>query len=127
MTHSVSGGVRVLLRLEGLCILAASVLAYAEFGSDWALLLCSFLLQICLLLAILLARRWEPFRIMLRIPLSAPYWYWLRVSSFTQLPSPLELSGWLTLALIVPWVMASNTPQDSSLPTWVSLAGNADT
>lgn len=35
MTHSVSGGVRVLLRLEGLCILAASVLAYAEFGSDW--------------------------------------------------------------------------------------------
>lgn len=35
MTHSVSGGVRALLRLEGLCILAASVLAYAEFGSDW--------------------------------------------------------------------------------------------
>jgi hypothetical protein len=35
MASSVSGGVRVLLRLEGLCIFAASVLAYEKFGSSW--------------------------------------------------------------------------------------------
>jgi len=35
MTSAVSGGVRVLLRLEGLAILAASVLAYARFGTGW--------------------------------------------------------------------------------------------
>lgn len=35
MTNSVSGGVRTLLQLEGLCILAVSLLAYAKFGSGW--------------------------------------------------------------------------------------------
>ncbi|CAG9179852.1 DUF4260 domain-containing protein [Cupriavidus pampae] len=35
MTTAVSGGVRVLLRLEGLAILAASLLAYAKFGVGW--------------------------------------------------------------------------------------------
>ncbi len=35
MKNTVSGGIRVLLRLEGLCILLASVLAYARFGSGW--------------------------------------------------------------------------------------------
>lgn len=35
MTDAVAGGVRVLLRLEGLCIFVASVLAYAKFGSGW--------------------------------------------------------------------------------------------
>ena len=36
MADSVSGGVRVLLRVEALCVLAFSVLAYAKFGSGWA-------------------------------------------------------------------------------------------
>ncbi len=35
MATAVSGGVRVLLRLEGLCILVVSLLAYAKFGSGW--------------------------------------------------------------------------------------------
>ena len=35
MADSVSGGVRVLLRIEALCVLAFSVLAYAKFGSGW--------------------------------------------------------------------------------------------
>ena len=35
MMTAVSGGVRVLLRLEGLAILAASLLAYAKFGAGW--------------------------------------------------------------------------------------------
>ena len=35
MADSVSGGVRVLLRVEALCVLAISVLAYAKFGSGW--------------------------------------------------------------------------------------------
>lgn len=35
MTTTVSGGVRVLLRFEGLAILVASVLAYAKFGAGW--------------------------------------------------------------------------------------------
>lgn len=35
MTTAVSGGVRVLLRLEGLAILAVSLLAYAKLGGDW--------------------------------------------------------------------------------------------
>ncbi len=35
MASAVSGNVRVLLRLEGLCIFAVSVLAYAKFGGGW--------------------------------------------------------------------------------------------
>lgn len=35
MTGAVSGGVRVLLRIEGLCVLAISLLAYAKFGGGW--------------------------------------------------------------------------------------------
>lgn len=36
MTNAVSGSVLFLLRVEGLFILAASVLAYAKFGSGWS-------------------------------------------------------------------------------------------
>jgi hypothetical protein len=32
-----SGGIRALLRLEGLCVLAVSLLAYAKFGDGWAI------------------------------------------------------------------------------------------
>lgn len=32
---SVTGGVRVLLRVEGVCILAAAILAYRQFGLGW--------------------------------------------------------------------------------------------
>ncbi len=35
MASVVSGGVRVLLRIEGLCVLAVSLLAYAKFGGGW--------------------------------------------------------------------------------------------
>src|ERR1044072_2650483 len=30
-----TGGVRILLRVEGLCVLAASVACYAQYGSGW--------------------------------------------------------------------------------------------
>ncbi len=36
MTNAVSGGVRVVLRLEGLCLLATSLLVYARFGTGWS-------------------------------------------------------------------------------------------
>ncbi|SDK18840.1 protein of unknown function [Methylophilus rhizosphaerae] len=35
MTGPVSGGVRSLLRIEGLCVLAVSLLTYTKFGSGW--------------------------------------------------------------------------------------------
>ncbi|NMG67178.1 DUF4260 family protein [Azoarcus indigens] len=35
MASAVSGGVRVLLRIEGLCMFAASLLAYGKFGDGW--------------------------------------------------------------------------------------------
>jgi len=31
-----NGGVRVLLRVEGLCVLVASAICYSRFGSGWA-------------------------------------------------------------------------------------------
>jgi hypothetical protein len=37
MTGVTTGGVRVLLRLEGLCVLMVSLLAYAKFGEGWAI------------------------------------------------------------------------------------------
>ena len=37
MAGSVSGGVRVLLRIEGLCVLVVSLLAYAKFGGSWGI------------------------------------------------------------------------------------------
>ena len=35
MAGAASGGVRVLLRVEGLCVLVVSLLAYARFGGGW--------------------------------------------------------------------------------------------
>lgn len=35
MTGSTLGGVRLVLRLEGLCVLIAAALAYSKFGSGW--------------------------------------------------------------------------------------------
>jgi hypothetical protein len=43
-TGSVSGGVRLLLRAEGLVVLAASVAAYAQFGAGWGWFAALFLL-----------------------------------------------------------------------------------
>ncbi|WP_328585345.1 DUF4260 domain-containing protein [Xanthomonas massiliensis] len=43
MTGSASGGVRVLLRIEGLCILVASLLAYSKFGDGWGVFALFFL------------------------------------------------------------------------------------
>lgn len=40
---AVSGGVRVVLRLEGLFVLAASLLAYADTGAGWGLFAWCFL------------------------------------------------------------------------------------
>ncbi len=50
MASAVSGGVRVLLRIEGLCVLAISLLAYAKFGGGWgAFVLCFFVPDLSLL------------------------------------------------------------------------------
>jgi hypothetical protein len=43
-TGSASGGVRLLLRAEGLVVLAASVAAYAQFGAGWGWFAALFLL-----------------------------------------------------------------------------------
>lgn len=37
MAGAASGGVRVLLRVEGLCVLVVSLLAYAKFGGGWGI------------------------------------------------------------------------------------------
>jgi Domain of unknown function (DUF4260) len=44
MPGATTGIVRALLRLEGLAVLAASVAAYARFGSGWGLFAACFLL-----------------------------------------------------------------------------------
>ena len=43
MAGSVTGNVRLLLRLEGLCLLAVSLLAYAKFGDSWGVFALLFL------------------------------------------------------------------------------------
>lgn len=43
MAGAASGGVRALLRVEGLCILMASLLAYAKFGDGWGIFALFFL------------------------------------------------------------------------------------
>lgn len=43
MTGSASGGVRVLLRIEGLCVLVVSLLAYAKLGGGWGIFALFFL------------------------------------------------------------------------------------
>lgn len=43
MTGSASGGVRVLLRIEGLCVLMICLLAYAKFGAGWRVFALFFL------------------------------------------------------------------------------------
>lgn len=37
MAGTASGGVRVLLRVEGLCVFVISLLAYAKFGNGWGI------------------------------------------------------------------------------------------
>lgn len=43
MAGEVTGGVRVILRLEGLVVLCAALLAYSEYGNGWASFLICFL------------------------------------------------------------------------------------
>lgn len=43
MSGEVKGGVRLILRLEGLVVLAAALLAYSRFGSGWAIFAIYFL------------------------------------------------------------------------------------
>ena len=43
MAGSVTGNVRLLLRLEGLCLLAVSLFAYAKFGDSWGVFALFFL------------------------------------------------------------------------------------
>ena len=55
---SAHGGVRLLLRAEGLVVLAASVAAYAQFGAGWGWFAGLFLLPDLSLLAYLAGPRW---------------------------------------------------------------------
>lgn len=55
---SASGGVRLLLRAEGLAVLAASVAAYAQFGAGWGWFAALFLLPDLSFLAYLAGPRW---------------------------------------------------------------------
>jgi len=55
---SVNGGVRLLLRAEGLVVLAASVAAYAQFGAGWGWFAALFLLPDLSFLAYLAGPRW---------------------------------------------------------------------
>jgi hypothetical protein len=57
MTGATTGAVRALLRLEGLCLLAASVAAYARFGAGWGLFAACFLLPDLSFLAYLAGAR----------------------------------------------------------------------
>lgn len=56
-TGSVGGGVRVLLRLEGLAVLALATAAYAQFGAGWGWFALLFLLPDLSLLAYLAGPR----------------------------------------------------------------------
>lgn len=55
---SVNGGVRLLLRAEGLVVLAASAAAYAQFGAGWGWFAALFLLPDVSFLAYLAGPRW---------------------------------------------------------------------
>lgn len=44
MTGTANGGLRILLRLEGLCVLLASAWAYAQHGAGWGVFALCFLL-----------------------------------------------------------------------------------
>jgi hypothetical protein len=55
---SAHGGVRLLLRAEGLMVLAASVAAYAQFGAGWGWFAALFLLPDLSFLAYLAGPRW---------------------------------------------------------------------
>jgi hypothetical protein len=55
---SVNGGVRLLLRAEGLVVLAASVAAYTQFGAGWVWFAALFLLPDLSFLAYLAGPRW---------------------------------------------------------------------
>ena len=44
MSGEVTGGVRVILRLEGLVVLAAALLAYSRAGSGWTIFVIFFLM-----------------------------------------------------------------------------------
>ena len=57
-TGSASGGVRLLLRAEGLMVLAASAAAYAQFGAGWGWFAALFLLPDLSFLAYLAGPRW---------------------------------------------------------------------
>jgi hypothetical protein len=57
MTGTASGGVRTVLRLEGLCVLLGSLIAYSEFGAGWGVFALFFLAPDLSLLAYLAGPR----------------------------------------------------------------------
>ncbi|MFZ6639848.1 DUF4260 domain-containing protein [Undibacterium sp. TC4M20W] len=57
MTGTVSGGVRTVLRLEGVCVLLSSLIAYSEFGAGWGVFALFFLAPDLSLLAYLAGPR----------------------------------------------------------------------
>src|SRR4051812_29593033 len=57
MVGGTVGGVRAVLRVEGLCVCAASILAYAKFGSSWSVFFICFLLPDVSFLGYLISTR----------------------------------------------------------------------
>lgn len=57
MSGEVTGGVRVILRLEGLVVLAAALLAYSRFGNGWTIFAIFFLMPDLSFLGYLLGPR----------------------------------------------------------------------
>ncbi|MFZ6710938.1 DUF4260 domain-containing protein [Undibacterium sp. TC9W] len=57
MTGTVSGGIRTVLRLEGVCVLLGSLIAYSEYGAGWGVFALFFLAPDLSLLAYLAGPR----------------------------------------------------------------------
>jgi len=58
MSGATTGTVRSVLRLEGLCVLVASIACYAKFGSGWSLFATCFLIPDLSFLGYLAGARW---------------------------------------------------------------------
>jgi hypothetical protein len=116
---SANGGVRLLLRAEGLVVLAASVAAYAQFGAGWGWFAALFLLPDVSFLAYLAGPRWGA------LAYNAAHSYLGAVGLLAAGvlgASPLLLAaGWSgarTSALTACWATASSTARVLATPTW---------
>jgi hypothetical protein len=119
MSGIVTGAVKTTLRLEGLCVLIVSLIAYSQFGSGWGIFALCFYCLTFRSWDIWLARALARWHTTPRIRISVPCSRWQRLFYFQHTCRfLLRLFGAHISASIARLAMGSNTSKGLATLIW---------